>query len=448
MSVFVKWRHPLSGDSTLTDLGYSEVFEAGSFYHARYIDNSSVKYIQSISSKVADLTQIQASAPVDAVLQNSATGFLQGVYPPVGTKYGSMKLANGTTVQSPLQGYQLISLSVVATGENSEDANWLQGTTSCPKATVSSNNYFLSSQYNELLSSTTDFYHSLAPILTAAFNESSMTYLNAYEIFDYLNVARIHNSSTDFSHSGLLTNSVYHQLMTLANTHGYGLAYNASEPVRLIAGAILAGEILQGLNNTITGTGELLDLQIGSYGTIFSFFGLMRLPKASMDFNGIPDCASSFVFELVTNATGGGIPVTDEIRVRFTLHNGTLTGSDEPVGYPLFGTSNELISWSDFVSETQKIAVTSDTNLCEMCELMTGSCATLDSNASITADDSSSGSDGVSRPVAGVIGAMVTLAVILGLEALFFLTGGFTITQRRKVDRVAGTGGAMTGDKK
>ncbi|CAL5871511.1 uncharacterized protein PFLUO_LOCUS5764 [Penicillium psychrofluorescens] len=438
----------VSGNTELTDLGYREVFDAGSFYNARYINNSSAKYIEGISSNVVNLTQVQASAPVDAVLQNSGTGFLQGVYPPVGATMGSMKLANGTTVQSPLQGYQLIPLSVVGDGDDSEDSSWLQGTTNCPQATVSSNNYFLSSQYMELLSSTNDFYHSLSPMLTAAFNESSTNFLNAYEIFDYLNVARIHNSSANFPHSDLLNDSVYHQLLTLANAHEYGLAYNKSEPVRAIAGAILAGEILEGLNDTITGAGELLGLQFGSYGTFLSFFGLMQLPKASIDFTGIPDYASSFVLELVTDAPGTGMPDTDEINVRFTFHNGTLTGSDEPVAYPLFGTSNVLMSWSDFVSETQKIAVTDDTNLCGMCGLTTGSCATSSSSASSTADDSSSGSGGISRPVAGVIGAMVTLAVILGLEAVFFLIGGFTIAKRRKHGAVESSTGAMTEDKK
>jgi hypothetical protein len=438
----------ITGNTELTDLGYREIFDAGSFYNKRYIESSSPKYIDGISSKLANLTQVLASAPEDTVLQNSGTGFLQGLYPPVGSNYGVKALANGTVIDPPLNGYQLIPLSVIATGEDSEDSSWLQGSTGCPKAAVSSNNYFLSSQYLDLLSSTNGFYHSLSPMLSAAFNQSSMTYLNAYEIFDYLNVAKIHNSSADFPHENLLTDSVYHQLLTLANAHEYGLSYNASEPVRAIAGAVLAGEILEGLNDTITGEGELLGIQFGSYGTFLSLFGLMQLPKASVDFTGIPNYASSMVFELVTNTSGSGIPSTDDISVRFTWHNGTLTGSDEPVAYPLFGTSNELISWSDFVSETQKIAVGSDSDWCEMCGLTSGSCATSSSTASTTADDSSSGSGGISRPVAGVIGAMVTLAVILGLEALFFLAGGFTIAKRRKGGVVESTGGSVTEDKK
>ncbi|KAJ5621092.1 hypothetical protein N7510_005076 [Penicillium lagena] len=437
----------ISGNTVLTDLGYHEVFAAGTFYNNRYIDNSSAKYIEGISPNVVDLTQVLASAPSDAVLQNSGTGFMQGVYPPVGPTLGENKIANGTTVQSPLGGYQLIPISVVSTGDDSENSAWLEGATGCPKATVSSNDYFYSSEYLELLSSTNDFYKSLAPMLTAAFNESSTSYLNAYTIFDYLNVARIHNAS--FPHEDLLTDAAYDQLLTLANAHEYGLAYNASEPVRAIAGASLAGEILQGLNATVTGQGELLGVQFGSYGTFLSLFGVMGLPKASVNFTGIPDYASSAVWELVTNATGSGIPSTDDISVRFTFHNGTLTGSDEPVAYPLYGTRNELMSWSDFVSETQKVAVTSDSEWCDVCGLTTGTCATSSSTASSTSDDSSSGgSGGISRPVAGVIGAMVTLAVILGLEAVFLLLGGFTIAKRRKGSVVESTGGAMTEGKK
>ena len=53
----------------------------------------------------------------------------------------------------------------------------------------------------------------------------------------------------------------------------------------------------------------------------------------------------------------------------------------------------------------------------------------------------------MSRAVAGVIGAMVTLAVILGLEALFFLIGGFRIAKRRKAGLETSAPATVTEDK-
>lgn len=437
------------GDTQLTDLGYHEVFSSGSFYHDRYIAAGSDKQIEGISEPLVNANQISASAPDDAVLQNSGTGFLQGVYPPA-LKAASQTLGNGTSIQSPLNGYQIIQLQTTDTSQDSESSAWLQGSSDCSKATVSSNNYYLSDSYMSMLASTKDFYTSLSPMLNGAFSAGQMSFKNAYTIFDYLNVGYIHNSTETFPLRGNLTTELYGQLLQLASNQQFNLAFNESDPVRAIDGAVLAGEILSQLNETITSDGKSkLGIQFGSYGTFMSFFGLMQLPAASVDFTGVCDYASTFVLELVTNATGSGIPSTDDISVRFMFHNGTITGSHEPTVYPLFGQSNDLISWDDFKTQTEKIAILSDDQWCNQCGNTDGKCASSASTSS-TSDStgsSSSGSSGMSRAVAGVIGAMVTLAVILGLEALFFLVGGFRISKRRKGGPEMSSSAAVAEDK-
>ena len=414
------------GNTQLTDLGYSEVFMTGSYYHNRYIDSNSSLRIEGISTDVVNLKQLSAAAPSDAVLQNSATGFLQGVYPPVGP-IASQQLANGSTVDAPLNGYQLIPLSLTTTGTNSEDNTWLQDTTKCQKAKVSSNSYYSSSLYKDLLASTQDFYTSLTPILKSEFSDDDISFKNAYAIFDFLNVARIHNSSTE----NMPTDAQFHQLLTLANIEQYNLAYNSSETVRAIAGAQLAGEMLDALTETISTQGKTkLNIQFGSYGTFLSYFGLAQLPKADSDFTGIPDYASSMAWELVTDSTSG-FPDPADISVRFVFHNGTITGSDEPTEFSLYGQSSATIPWSEFEKQTKSIAVMSTAEWCSACGNTDGKCANPSSD-SAGAESTEKKSNEVSRPVAGVIGAMVTLAVILGLEAAFFLLGGFTIAKRRK----------------
>lgn len=441
------------GNTQLTDLGYREVFDTGSFYNDRYISSSSPKQIEGISSEVVKPKQISASAPSDTVLQNSATGFLQGVYPPVG-KVASQTLGNGASVEAPLNGYQLIQLIPATTSKNAEDSTWLQGSSGCQKAMVSSNNYFSSEMYTSLLSSTKEFYQSLSPMLDGAFASSDLTFKNAYTIFDYLNVGKIHNSTSQFPHKSDLTDEVYHQLITLAGSHEFNLAYNSSDKVRAIDGAVLAGEILAGLNETIATKGNTkLNIGFGSYGTIFSLFGLLQMPARSVDFTGIPDYASSMVFELVTNASGTDFPTDkSDLSVRFMFHNGTITGSSEPTAYPLYGQSSELLSWDDFSSRTKDIAITSNDEWCTMCGNTDSKCA---SSASTSSDYSGSGStsstggSGMSLAVAGVIGAMATLAVILGLQAIFFLLGGFRIAKRNQANpEKMSTAAAIEAEKK
>jgi hypothetical protein len=131
------------------------------------------------------------------------------------------------------------------------------------------------------------------------------------------------------------------------------------------------------------------------------------------------------------------------------FHNGTITGGSEPTVYPLYGQSSELLSWEDFSSKTKEIAVTSDEQWCSMCGNTDGKCASSDnSTTSSTTTTSSTAGSGMSRAVAGVIGAMVTLAVVLGLQALFFLVGGFRIAKRNKASSEMSSAAVVEADKK
>ncbi|PLB35148.1 histidine acid phosphatase [Aspergillus candidus] len=416
------------GNTELTDLGYSQVHQTGVYYHDRYIDADSQHHIEGMNDGVVKLSQISASAPSDDVLQNSATAFLQGVYPPVGPS-ANETLANKTTIQAPLDGYQLIPLSLITTGTDSEDNTWLQDATGCQNAKISSNNYYSSSLYEELHDSTKSFYESLSDKLTGAFSTDKISFKNAYAIFDYLNVASIHNTSNTPTRSEL------QQLSHLADIEQYNLAYNTSDTVRAIAGSQLAGEMLDALTKTVTDKGAKtkLNIQFGSYGTFLSYFGLAQLPKASPDFTGVPDYASSMAWELVTDAKGDSFPSTSDISVRFVFHNGTISGDATPSEYALYGQSSATIPWEEFVAQTKKIAVMSDKEWCEQCggkcDKSAGSDGGSSSAGTSSADEGAQ--NGVTRTVAGVIGAMVTLAVVLGLEALILLVGGFRITKKK-----------------
>ncbi|KAK1139461.1 hypothetical protein N8T08_000740 [Aspergillus melleus] len=420
------------GNTKLTDLGYSQVYQTGSYYHDRYIDSDSSTHIEGISDSIVQLSQIDTSAPSDNVLQSSALGFMQGVYPPAGSS-SNQTLSNGTTVETPLNGYQLIPLSLVSQGTDSEDNTWLQDATGCENAKVSSNNYYSSELYNGILDSSASFYKSLSSMLSGAFSDSEMSFKNAYTIFDYLNVASIHNTSNTPSDSQL------HRLFQLANVEQYNLAYNSSDTARAVAGSQLAGEMLSALNETVVTKAEKkkLNIQFGSYGTFLSYFGLAQLPSVNVNFTGVPDYASSMAWELVTDAPGTDFPSTSEISVRFVFHNGTVTDGSTPSEYALYRQPNATIPWDKFVEQTKKIAITSDAEWCDVCGNADSKCSSSGSGSdsdsgSGSASASSKDDGGVSRSVAGVIGAMVTLAVILGLEALVLAVGGFRIAKKQK----------------
>lgn len=417
----------------LTTLGYSQEYMAGSFFNDRYISPNSSYQIEGINTDVVNLAQVTASAPQDDVIENSGEGFLQGLYPPVGS-IATETLRNGSKIQSPLNGYQLIPMSDVESGSGSEDATWLQSTSLCSKAKISSNNYFSSKSYNDLLSTTRGLYQSLESLVNQTFSSSELNYKNAYPIWDLLNVALIHNSTESFPSSPALDDSVMQQLFVLANEHEFGLAYNSSDTIGAVAGMNLAGEVLAGLNETInTGGKSKLNVQFGAYATFLSYFGLSGLSKSNANFTGIPAYASSMVWELVTDNDGTGIPDTSDIKVRFMFHNGTsIRDSTQLQAYSLFGQSLIELPWTQFVENTNQFAISSQSKWCEACGNSTGICASSSSvgdSSSSSSADSHSGR-GMSLGVAGVIGAMVTLGVLLVLFILSMFIFGLRLVPK------------------
>ena len=209
-----------------------------------------------------------------------------------------------------------------------------------------------------------------------------------------------------------------------------------------MAGMQLAGEILQFLNSTITTPGSpTLGVQFGAYASFLSFFGLANLTATSPNFYGIPDYASVMIFELFTpnggTTSSSGIPSPDELQIRFLFHNGTTSNISDPVVFPLFGGSATSLSWNDFVTQMNSFAVSTTEQWCTMCGNTTGQCAGYSSSGngsgSSAAASSSEGGHGMSAAIGGVIGAFVTLAVILGIEALIMLLGGLRIASKKRL---------------
>lgn len=245
-------------------------------------------------------------------------------------------------------------------------------------------------------------------------------------VFDLINVATIHNTS--IPSSALLTNSTLERLYTLASAHEWGLAQNTSDPVRGIAGAILAGQIVDALSAVVASptTSPQLNIQFGAYGTFMSFFGLAGLPGASAAFTGICEYASSMAFELLR--TDG-----DEVAVRFLFANGT-AAENELAAFPLFGQDQVVLPWEEFRSGMLGFAVHDTQHWCEMCGNVDGECAVEGQDVG---GEKECGDAGVSRPVAGVIGALVTLVVVLVVQAAVMVFGGLRLVRKKTLQGAA-----------
>lgn len=280
-------------------------------------------------------------------------------------------------------------------------------------------------------------------IQVCVLNEALLEYtpLTLLTVFDYVHVSEIHNET--IPSSDLLTNETLFQLQTLADTHEWGLAYNESEPVRAIAGAVLAAQILDALNTTMTSSlqktsFQKLGVQFGAYATFMAFFGLANLPAASEDFKGIVDYASSMAFELVTNATVNGTdaPTTvdpADVSVRFLFSNGSASDSNPAQEFPLFGQSDTLISWNDFATNMQEFAIGDTSSWCQACGNTTGICASSVSSSSSGSGSTKSDSSGssISAGTAAAAGVVSMLGFVLLLMAGAALCG-FRLVKKGK----------------
>jgi hypothetical protein len=178
---------------------------------------------------------------------------------------------------------------------------------------------------------------------------------------------------------------------------------------------------------------------------MISLFSLMNLQNTNERFTSLPPYASAFAFELFSyeNATSiNEYPDAEDLWVRFLFINGSLT-DDNPSpsiqSYPIFsrGLSETDMRWNDFFSLMTDIGMENVADWCLVCNANSVFCPALTGN---TGDgDSGSGSGRRGRPpgvlsneVAGVIGAVVTLAVLGLILLLAMLFGGVRFTRNNK----------------
>ncbi|KKA27927.1 hypothetical protein TD95_003810 [Thielaviopsis punctulata] len=408
----------------LTKLGAHEVFSVGTGFRERYLLADSAHQIAGISPDVYDASQIYASAPDASILLGTANYFLQGLYPPLDdtdAAAAASTLANGTNVTAPLAGYQYVTLH--AEDEDAPEYVWIKGDDECPALTTAVDAWKDSTVYAERVDQTKDFYESLFPAFSDVYDitsPSQLSYTDAYDLFDLINVARIHNASSPAAN---VTAAQFLQLRTLADSAEFDANFNASNAASYIHAKTLAAGFLNQLNTIVAGKGKLkFSLFAGSYDTMLAFFGLTKLTEVSTNFYGLPDYASTMAFELFTadNTTAFPDDADSDLRVRFLFRNGT---QGTLTAFPVFGTNEESLSWGEFKTHMNALAITSAKDWCSACGSTKIFCLGYTEEAKQAS--SSKGKSGMSNAVAGVIGALVTLGVFVlaGVVAFFLFRG-------------------------
>jgi Histidine phosphatase superfamily (branch 2) len=357
------------------------------------------------------------------ILYQTATNFLQGLYPPLGELNSTLATeepTNGTSSETPLNGYQFILIH--GEGETDPDTIWIKGDDACPTYDKASKSYRDSQEYQTTLSQSASFYSKFTPLLARILGNENVSYSHAYDVFDLLNVASIHNTSV----ASEINSEDLHQLRYLANQWEWNHNYNASQPDRSIGGMTLAGGFLRQLKSVVDSQAKTkFSLMTGSYDTFLSFFGITNLAASSPDFEGIPNYAANMAFELYTDGTEPEFPTNPEqdLMVRFLFRNGTNDNASLDA-YPLFGGSEDSLPYGRFVEELSSRSILTLSDWCTTCqsdaEFCTAATRGISGSASPYAGTNRSG---LSNGAAGAIGAVVALAVaaIVGGAVWFIL---------------------------
>ncbi|UZJ53410.1 hypothetical protein CBS101457_002730 [Exobasidium rhododendri] len=401
--------------TNLTLLGNLEEYQNGQDLRTMYMSGDTA--ISGLNTTVANGGQLRLMADAGgegSVIIDSANALLQGLYPPYNE---SISLANGTTVSWDRA--QLIEVETIEANQNT----WLEGYTDCSGWTSRLNTWYNSTEFKAQAKIANPFFQSISSILGP---NRPATLQNAWNLFDFLNVESIHNATL----SPQITPQILSQARYWANYHEAG---SFTDPDLSNNGNVAGQAILPPILSAMTDIGNsTTGLKIGymaiAYKPFLSLFNMWGLPSPLKDT--VVDYASAAILEIRTDNT-----------MRLLFRNGTSTGGGDAnfTSYALFGSSNaESYPIADFMSNMEPYSLNTLTKWCDKCgeteERGCGVLAALNGTggAGYASIDTTTGRHAVSPVVAGVIGAMVTLAVAAFALALWLVLGGLVKKHRGK----------------
>ncbi|KIM62860.1 hypothetical protein SCLCIDRAFT_1214650 [Scleroderma citrinum Foug A] len=272
----------------LTPLGASQEYELGQFLRKAYLDPQSPCFIQGINTDVVNVDQlfIRADAGGGDVILDSAYALTQGLYPP--TPESTITLANGQVVTSPLGGYQYVPVESLEYWQAPSLTSWME----CNYFQLHLGRVNTGAAFKAISATAAPFLQAVTPYL----NGMNNSFLNMWNIYDYLNVQYIHNKTFyDAFPQTLMKQARYY-----ANLHEQNIFTDtAQNAVGQIPIRTLWPEIFWSLGNmTLPNNTVKLALTEVDYKPFISMFNVTNATVTDPDIGGIADYASVVAFEL------------------------------------------------------------------------------------------------------------------------------------------------------
>lgn len=295
-----------------TPLGAVESFQLGSSLKSIYLESSSPLHIEGMPLDPThpippNKVHVHAKAGGEgSAIFDASIALLQGMFPP--TPLNKIKIANGTTVVSPLGGYQYVPVEMVPDSSDSVLEPWVE----CSAFKKHVTKIYNSEEFKTVAKEAQPFFGAIHDYM---FGRPS-TLENMWNVYDYMNTELIHNQTFAFR----LPPTLIEQARGYANYHENAVfSDNDVGGIGNIAGRTILHPILRALEQIAFDDDPLRILLIEtSYQPFISLFHMMDVLGARPDLAGIPNYASALAFELLR----GPAPEFRDF-VRFKFKNGT-----------------------------------------------------------------------------------------------------------------------------
>ncbi|KAJ6134036.1 Histidine phosphatase superfamily clade-2 [Penicillium sp. IBT 18751x] len=423
------------GSKVLTEFGANQLQAAGSSFRDRYVPtidgNSSETAIVYLPPDSLNAEDVSVLSMADQYVSASAQAFMQGLYPPLGESdiTSSESTDNATIGMTPLDGYQYAH--IITLGEADPSSVMVDGSAQCDMHQTAEAEYKDSSDAMRITKESVDFYVGLLDdALGPAFDATTATYRNSPEVSEYMDYEAIHNSSfmdtvseSDLSRARWLADQYTYATNGQDSTATSSLSTIGQ--VNAIAGQTLASSLLDAFDKNIEhfGAHQQMTLLFGNDAPAVALASLMGMASQQQsNFYSRPTRGASLIFELYSFASDEVFPTwpgTDNLYVRFYLHNGTDVSTEfQSFSFFGYGPSIEYVPWTEFKSELETFAVSSTQEWCTKCDAQSIFCNGVLNN------DKPAPKKQMQPAVAGVIGAVVTLVAVGLLTIVGFLICG------------------------
>jgi len=330
----------------LTPYGSSQEYDLGSFLRDTYLNTKSPSYIQGISTDIADIDQlyVRADAGGGNVILDSAYALLQGLYPP--TKESKSTLANGKVVKAPLGGYQYVPVESLEFWQAPSLTSWME----CDYFQLHLGRVNTGTVYQNGAIQAAPFLQAVKPFLNGLNN----SFLNMWNIYDYLNVQFTHNATfyDSFPETLLL------QARYFANIHQREVfTDSAQNSVGEIAIRTIWPQIFWSLGNmTLPDNKVKLTLTEVDYKPFISLFNVTNATVTNPEIAGIADYASVVALELSKSTTG-------DYEVALKFKNGTTDSQFKSL--KMFG--KDSLTLPQLITQLDWTTINSTINWCFSC---------------------------------------------------------------------------------